>query len=172
MDADSGLVHTVRGTSGHVSDISEGNTLLHGQESNAFGDAGYQGIEKRPAAKSGVNWQITMGPGKRKALDKENEADALIDEAEKIKAGIRAKIEHPFCVIKRQFGFVKVRYKRFEEKHRPTHHAVCVIEPVDGAHEVDGSRGMSAPETRAKALKWAKPARGDSKTDGISGAQA
>ena len=47
VDADSGLVHTVRGTSGHVSDISEGNTLLHGQESIAFGDAGYQGIEKR-----------------------------------------------------------------------------------------------------------------------------
>jgi IS5 family transposase len=47
-DAESGLVHTVRGTSGHVSDIVEGNTLLHGQEAIAFGDAGYQGIEKRP----------------------------------------------------------------------------------------------------------------------------
>jgi len=111
VDADSGLVHTVRGTSGHVSDISEGNTLLHGQESIAFGDAGYQGIEKRPDAKSGVNWQIAMGPGKRKALNKENEAEALIDQVEKIKAGIRAKVEHPFRVIKRQFGFVKVRYR-------------------------------------------------------------
>ena len=111
VDADSGLVHTVRGTSGHVSDISESNTLLHGQESIAFGDAGYQGIEKRPDAKTGVNWQIAMGPGKRKALDKENEADALIDQAEKIKAGVRAKVEHPFRVIKRQFGFIKVRYK-------------------------------------------------------------
>jgi IS5 family transposase len=111
VDADSGLVHTVRGTSGHVSDISEGNTLLHGQESIAFGDAGYQGIEKRPDAKNDVNWQIAMGPGKRKALNKENEADSLIDQAEKIKAGIRAKVEHPFRVIKRQFGFIKVRYK-------------------------------------------------------------
>jgi IS5 family transposase len=111
VDADSGLVHTVRGTSGHVSDISEGNTLLHGQESIAFGDAGYQGIEKRPDAKNDVNWQIAMGPSKRKALDKENAADALIDQAEKIKAGIRAKVEHPFRVIKRQFGFIKVRYK-------------------------------------------------------------
>ena len=58
-----------------------------------------------------MNWQIAMGPGKRKALDKENEADALIDQAEKIKAGIRAKVEHPFRVIKRQFGFIKVRYR-------------------------------------------------------------
>ena len=52
-----------------------------------------------------------MGPGKRRALDKDNQADALIDQAEKLKAGIRAKVEHPFRVIKRQFGFMKVRYK-------------------------------------------------------------
>ena len=48
VDAESGLVHTVRGTSSHVSDIAEANSLLHGNESVAFGDAGYQGIEKRP----------------------------------------------------------------------------------------------------------------------------
>ncbi len=35
----------------------------------------------------------------------------MIDKAEKLKAGVRAKVEHPFRVIKRQFGFVKVRYK-------------------------------------------------------------
>src|SRR5659263_51925 len=69
-DAESGLVHTVRGTSGHVSDIVEGNTLLHGQEVIAFGDAGYQGIEKRPDAKADVTWHVAMRPGKRKALDK------------------------------------------------------------------------------------------------------
>ena len=40
-----------------------------------------------------------------------NEADALLDQAEKLKASIRAKVEHPFRVIKRQFGFVKVRYR-------------------------------------------------------------
>jgi IS5 family transposase len=111
VDVDSGLVHTVRGTFGHVSDICEDNTLLHGHESIAFGDAGYQGIEKRPDAKSNVNWPIAMGPSKHKALNKKNVGDALIDQAEKIKAGIRAKVEHPFRVIKRQFGFVKVRYK-------------------------------------------------------------
>lgn len=54
VDADSGLLHTVRGTSGHVSDIAEGNTLLHKQETVAFGDAGYQGIDKRSDAKTGV----------------------------------------------------------------------------------------------------------------------
>ena len=38
-DAESGLVHTVRGTSGNVSDVVEGNSLLHGKEADAFGDA-------------------------------------------------------------------------------------------------------------------------------------
>jgi len=51
VDADSGLVHTVRGTSGNVSDVVEANSLLHGQETDAFGDAGYQGVDKRPDAK-------------------------------------------------------------------------------------------------------------------------
>jgi IS5 family transposase len=110
-DAESGLVHTVRGTSGHVSDIAEANTLLHGEESIAFGDAGYQGVEKRPDANANVTWHIAMRPGKRRALDKANEADALLDKAEKLKASVRAKVEHPFRVIKRQFGFVKVRYR-------------------------------------------------------------
>jgi len=53
-----------------------------------------------------------MRPGKRKALDKDNNpADALIDQVEKTKDGIRAKVEHPHRVAKRQFGFVKVRYR-------------------------------------------------------------
>ena len=110
-DADSGLVHTVRGTSGNVHDVVEGNSLLHGQEKLGFGDAGYQGIDKRADANPDVTWHIAMRPGKRRALDKNNEADALIDAAEKLKAGIRAKVEHPFRVIKRQFDYVKVRYR-------------------------------------------------------------
>ena len=110
-DAESGLVHTVLGTSGNVHDVVQGNALLHGQESVAFGDAGYQGIDKRPDASADVSWYIAMRPGKRRALSKENAADAMIDQAEKLKAGIRAKVEHPFRVIKRQFGFVKVRYR-------------------------------------------------------------
>ena len=111
VDAESGLVHTVRATSGNVHDIIEGNSLLHGGEAVAFGDAGYQGVDKRPDAKATVAWHIAMGPGKRRALDKDEQVDALIDQAEKLKAGIRAKVEHPFRVIKRQFGFIKVRYK-------------------------------------------------------------
>ena len=110
-DAQSGLVHTVRGTSGNVHDVVEGSSLLHGEETLAYGDAGYQGIDKRADADKTVSWQIAMRPGKRRALNKDDPMDALIDKAEKLKAGIRAKVEHPFRVIKRQFGFVKVRYR-------------------------------------------------------------
>lgn len=112
VDADSGLVHTVRGTSGNVADVTEGNSLLHGQETDVLGDAGYQGADKRPDAKASHTWHVAMRPGKRKKLDKDNNpVDALIDKVQKIKAGIRAKVEHPFRVIKRQFGFTKVRYR-------------------------------------------------------------
>ena len=51
-----------------------------------------------------------MKPGKRNALNKDNAIDAMVDQVEKIKASIRAKAEHQFRVIKRQFGCVKVRY--------------------------------------------------------------
>lgn len=111
VDADSGLVHTVRGTSGHVGDITEGNSLLHGEEADAFGDAGYQGVAKRPDAKESVTWHIAMKPGKRKMLSKDKESDVLVNALEKLKAGIRAKVEHPFRVVKRQFGYTKVRYR-------------------------------------------------------------
>ena len=112
VDADSGLVHTVRGTSGNEADIAEGNSLLYGKETDAYGDAGYQGVHKRADAKEGIAWHVAMRPGRRKALDKENNAlDALIDLLEKTKAAIRAKVEHPFRVIKRQFGYMKVRYR-------------------------------------------------------------
>ena len=111
VDVASALVHTVRGTAGNVADVCEGNALLHGQESVAFGDAGYQGIDKRADAKANVRWQVAMQPGKRRALDKAKPLDALIDKIERLKAGIRARVEHPFRVLKCQFSYRKVRYR-------------------------------------------------------------
>ena len=52
-----------------------------------------------------------MRPGKRRALDKHSSWGGLLDKAEKLKASVRAKVEHPFRVVKCQFGFTKVRYK-------------------------------------------------------------
>jgi len=111
VDAQSGLVHTVKGTAGNVNDVVQANSLLHGDEADVFADAGYQGAGKRPDAKKGVAWHIAMRPGKRRALDKDHPVDKLVDEIERLKASVRAKVEHPFRVIKRQFGHVKVRYR-------------------------------------------------------------
>lgn len=111
VDADSGLVHTVRGTNGNVSDVVEANSLLHGQEADAFGDAGYQGVGNRADAKRTVLWHVAMKRGKRKALDKDDAVDVLVEKIEQIKASIRAKVEHPFRVLKQQFGYAKVRYR-------------------------------------------------------------
>jgi IS5 family transposase len=110
VDANSGLVHTVIGTAANVHDVTQGHGLLHGDEQVVFADAGYQGATKRPEA-TGVDWQIAMRPGKRRALDKNSAWGSLLDKAEQLKASVRAKVEHPFRVIKCQFGYTKVRYK-------------------------------------------------------------
>ena len=121
VDAESGLVHTVRSTAGHVNDVVEANSLLHGEETDAFGDAGYQGAAKRPDAKPDVTWHVAMRPGRRKALDLSSPLAAMIDKSQQILAGIRAKVEHPFRVIKRQFGFTKVRYRGLKKNGAQVH---------------------------------------------------
>jgi IS5 family transposase len=110
VDAESGLVHTVIGTAANVNDVTQGHGLLHGEEEVVFADAGYQGAMKRPEA-TGVDWHVAMRPGKRRALNKQSAWGNLIDKAEQLKASVRAKVEHPFRVLKCQFGFTKVRYK-------------------------------------------------------------
>ena len=112
VDADSGLVHTVVGTAANVNDVTQAHALVHGEETDVFADAGYQGVDKRAETQGiDVNWHVAMRPGKRKALDKSTPIGAILDQLEQVKARMRAKVEHPFRVIKRQFGHVKVRYR-------------------------------------------------------------
>ena len=112
VDADSGLVHTVVGTAANVNDVTQAHALVHGEETDVFADAGYQGVGKRDETQEiNVNWHVAMRPGKRKLLDKSTPMGAILDQLERAKARIRAKVEHPFRVIKRQFGHVKVRYR-------------------------------------------------------------
>ena len=64
----------------------------------------------RPEA-TGVTWHVAMRPGKRRALDMKCKSNRLREKAEKLKASVRAKVEHAFQVIKLQFGYTKVRYR-------------------------------------------------------------
>jgi IS5 family transposase len=77
-----------------------------------FADAGYQGVEKREETQGiQATWRVAMKHGQRKALDKSTPLGSLINQVEKLKAGVRAKVEHPFRVLKQQFGYAKVRYR-------------------------------------------------------------
>ena len=112
VDADSGLVHTVVGTAANVNDVTQAHALVHGEETDVFADAGYQGVEKRDDTQDiRTRWHIALRPGLRRLLDATDPKDAIAEQMEHVKARIRAKVEHPFRVIKRQFGHVKVRYR-------------------------------------------------------------
>lgn len=121
-DAESGLVHTVVGTAANVNDVTQAHALVHGEESDVFADAGYQGVQKREETQDiDVSWHVAMRPGKRKALNKDTPMGAIMDKLEKNKASIRAIGEHPFRVLKRQFGYVKVRYRGLEKNTAQLH---------------------------------------------------
>ena len=110
VDVGSGLVHSVVATAANVNDVTQAGALLHGEETVAFGDAGYRGVDKRAEAQ-GPKWHVAMQPGKRRQLDPTRKWARLLEKAEQLKASIRAKVEHPFHVIKNLFRHKKTRYK-------------------------------------------------------------
>jgi len=111
VDAASGLVHTAVGTAGNVSEVTQAHALLHGDETAALGDAGYQGVEKRPEnVGKAVTWHVAMKRSKCKALPKKK-LGRMTEKLEHLKASVRAKVEHPFHVIKNLFRHRKTRYR-------------------------------------------------------------
>jgi IS5 family transposase len=112
-DRDSKLVHTVVVTAANVADLTQTAQLLHGQETQVHADAGYLGVEKRPeivALERKIDWQIAR---KRSAIKTmaEGQEKAALKAAEKIKASVRAFVEHPFHILKNIFRHRKVRYR-------------------------------------------------------------
>lgn len=103
-----GIVHSLETTAANVHDLTPTEALLHGEESRVWTDAGYQGIEKRPAHRDReVEWHVAMRPGKRKQMDDDDPILGI----ERCKSRIRAKVEHPFRLVKQVFGYTKVRYR-------------------------------------------------------------
>jgi IS5 family transposase len=111
VDMDSGLIHSVVVTPANVHVLTPAAELLHGEEQVVYADAGYQGIAKRPEMTGKtMEFRVAMRPGKRRALA-DTPDGKLQDLIEAAKAHIRAKGEHPFRVIKQQFGFQKTRLR-------------------------------------------------------------
>jgi IS5 family transposase len=112
VDEESGLVHHVVGTAANVADVTQVDKLLHGEENMVGADAGYTGVEKRPEHQGReVIWQIAARRSTYNKLDKRSALYKAKRKIEKAKAQGRAKVEHPFRVIKRQFGYVKTRFR-------------------------------------------------------------
>jgi len=120
-DADSGLVHSLSCTAANVADVSETANLLHGEEEVVFADAGYVGVEKREELKERqVTWHVAMKRGKLKAMA-EGPLKELTQRAETLKARVRARVEHPFHVVKNLFRHRKVRYKGLAKNRAQLH---------------------------------------------------
>ena len=109
VDADSGLVHTVTTTPANEPDVEQVEELLHGKEEIVHADAGYTGAANHVRRK-GLRFEIAAKRGRIKAM-KDGRQKRALERIEHRKASIRAKVEHPFRVVKRQFGLVKVRFR-------------------------------------------------------------
>lgn len=82
------------------------------EEAFVFADSGYRGAEKRDVLKEvKVDGYIATIPSKVKALKKHPRINKVLLDIEYKKASIREKVEHPFRIIKCQFGFTKARYR-------------------------------------------------------------
>lgn len=114
VDAGTGLVHTVEVTAANVSDVSEAHRLLRPEDEFCYADAGYTGVEKRPEVASDehlskVEWRIAR---RRSAVPGRDHPELSWERGiEKGIARVRAKVEHPFHVIKDVFGLSKTRYR-------------------------------------------------------------
>ena len=110
VDAGTGYVHTVTVTAANAHDLDEAVYLVRDDDRVVYADAGYQGAGTRPEIaddelRSQIQWQIAARKGRLTAMP------ACDREIESRKAAVRAKVEHPFLIAKRDFGFTKTRYR-------------------------------------------------------------
>ena len=110
VDAGTGYVHSVSATAANVHDLDESVNLVRDDDEVVYADAGYQGVERRREVAenehlSGVEWRVAARKGWLKMMPEHDR------HLESCKASVRAKVEHPFLIIKRDFGFIKTRYR-------------------------------------------------------------
>lgn len=112
VDVKTGLTHTFTTTSANEHDLNQAHNLLHGKEKHIFADSGYRGAQKREELKdTNADWYIAEQPSKVKKLKEHPRINKTAIKTEYLKASVRAFVEHPFRIIKCQFGFRKARYK-------------------------------------------------------------
>lgn len=108
VDADSGLVHTVECTTAKVADNTMMKACLHGEETLALGDRGYHQTNRTIEALEAEDGVCIVTPTKKPKGGELTEEQKSFN---RMLSAVRAVVEHPFRVVKRQFGFIKVRYR-------------------------------------------------------------
>ena len=110
VDAGTGYIHSVTATSANVHDLDEVTKLVRSDDEVVYTDAGYQGVDRRGDVvadehMSSVRWRVAPRKGTLKAMPAHDRVEASQQ------ASVRAKVEHPFLIVKRDFGFTKTRYR-------------------------------------------------------------
>jgi IS5 family transposase len=116
VDAKEGTVHSVVTTAANVADCRVLPDLLHGEERKVWGDGGYQGQTEAIKEAAPKAQDMTC-----KRTRYKNRVDELQRAKNRSKSSVRAKVEHPFRILKRIFGFDKVRYRGLAKNH----HRLC-----------------------------------------------
>jgi len=110
VDSQTKLIHSVAVTAANVHDSRVLPDLLHGEETRVWGDAAYagQGAVIRQHAPKAKDFTHKKGYRARPLTDADRAKN-------RTKSKVRAKVEHPFLVLKRIFGFNKVRYRGLDK---------------------------------------------------------
>ncbi len=112
VDSREGVVHSVCTSAASVADVHLLPDLLHGAERKVWGDAGYQGQSE--AIREAAPHAQDMTCRRTKFKDY---VDHVARRKNTTKSRVRAKVEHPFRILKRIFGFDKVRYRGLAKNH-------------------------------------------------------
>jgi IS5 family transposase len=132
-DAKTGVVHAAVVTSANVHDKHAVPDLLHGEETRVYGDRGYQGCtglikQAAPKAKDFTNRRVRQPWGEDEVARAKN----------RTKNRTRARVEHVFHVLKRLFGFAKVRYRGLEKNANRVFTALALVNLVMAQRRMPG----------------------------------
>lgn len=113
VDACSGYVHTLEVTPANVHDVCVAASLIRPDDATVYGDSGYLGINERKEVKenpnlASIDYRINRRPSSVKKAGGMLEVEKMI---ERRKSVIRSKVEHPFLLVKKYFGYAKTRYR-------------------------------------------------------------
>lgn len=120
VDAGTGYVHSVSVTAANSHDLDQITTLVRADDDVVYADAGYQGVRTRPEVTgdehlAGVQFRVAARKGRLRTMPEPDRA------AESRQASVRAKVEHPYLIIKRDFGFTKTRYRGLAKNRNHLH---------------------------------------------------